>query len=163
MHRSRGFACPRPIGAQALRAVGDATRSGNGRRLARRRQRLRYDLGRGRRTRRDRAGRFLRRRRRAIAGERIAVEASGVRTTGGGNAHQSEDCNARPRLRTCTRTRQHAGTRHVVTHSYTEYVELEIKQSRVNKLLRITGSLPAHVSPAKMSQSFLQFLRLPGQ
>ena len=111
-------------------------RCGNRRGPARRRQRLRVNAR--HRARRDRAGGVLLYGR-AVAGERVGIEARGVRTTGGGDAQKSGDRHSQPD----TRARRHVRTLHVVTHSYATMVDFEIKQQRVNKVLRISGSLHA--------------------
>jgi hypothetical protein len=66
----------------------------------------------------------------------------------------------RPMTRASTRAERHVDARHVVTHSYAQKVEFEIKQQPVNKALRISASLRSRVSPAKMSQSAPAKLRL---
>ena len=147
-HRSGDVGGAGPVSAQALRAGGDALRGGDGGRAARRRQRLRFNAARGR-ARGDRTGRLLRRRT-AAGGVGVGVEACAVRTTGGGKADQSEDGNVRPDLRAYTRARRHVMARHVVTHSYATKVDFEIKQQRVNKVLRITEWLRSVLSPSKM-------------
>ena len=149
-HRSGDVGGAGPVSAQALRAGGDALRGGDGGRTARRRQRLRFNAAIGR-ARGDRTGRLLRRRA-AAAGVRVGVEACAVRTTGDGNADQGEDGNVRPNLRACTRARRHVMGRHVVTHSYATKLDFEIKQQRVNKVLRITEWLQSVLSPSKMPQ-----------
>ena len=101
-----------PVGAQALRAGGNAARTGDGGGPGRRRQRLRDNAARGRRLRGNRAGIVWRRRPTIVGGVRIGIEARGVRTTGGGNADQGEDRNARPG----TQARRHVRARHMVTH-----------------------------------------------
>ena len=134
-HRPGVLGRRRPVSARAMSA-----RCGDRRRPARRRQRLRVDAR--HRTCRDRAGRILLSGR-TVACERVGIETRGVRTTGGGNAQKSGDRHPQPD----TRARRHVRTLHVVTHSYATMVDFEIKQQRVNKVLRISESLHAASSP----------------
>ncbi len=159
----------RTIGGKAAVAVGNAASTGDSRGPAWRRQWLRFDARAGGRTRRDRAGNFLARLRRRltiVGGEGVGIKTRGVFTAGDSDADEGENCNARPGTQTSTQVGRHVEARHVVTHSYAKYVEFELNQPRVNKVLRITVSLIVVTSLIKMQHfaaQWLQFLRLSGQ